>query len=100
MNPTTLASGLVRLFQAYANQRSETPLFLAIIQRGLLDAAGVYDTTHKMPPHVQQEALDFLTGHNGRLCASFCDLEPSWYLKHVKTYLRLVAKETNVPRQT
>lgn len=103
MTPANLATGLVQLFQAQANQDSESTLILAVIQRGLLDAAGVNDTSQKMPPRTQQEAIDFLTGRNGRLCACLCDLEPSWYLKHVKTFLRLTArtsKEPHVPRQT
>ena len=102
MTALNLANGLTRLFQAQANQDSESTLFLAVIQRGLLDAAGINDTTQKMPPRIQQEAIDFLTGRNGRLCASLCDLEPSWYLKHVNTYLNLTTKETqtHVPRQT
>ena len=100
MTALNLANGLIRLFQAQANQDSESTLFLAVIQRGLLDAAGINDTTQKMSPWTQREAIDFLTGPNGRLCASLCDLEPSWYLKHVKTYLRLTTKEPHVPRQT
>ena len=100
MTPANLATGLVQLFQAYADQSLESTLILAVIQRGLLDAAGVNDTSQKMQPQTQQEAIDFLTGPNGRLCASLCDLEPSWYLKHVKTYLRLTTKEPHVPRQT
>ena len=100
MTALNLANGLTRLFQAQANQDSESTLFLAVIQRGLLDAAGINDTTQKMSPWTQREAIDFLTGPNGRLCASLCDLEPSWYLKHVKTYLRLTTKEPHVPRQT
>ena len=100
MTPANLATGLVRLFQAYADQSSESTLFLAVIHRGLLDAAGINDTTQKMPPRTQQEAVDFLTGPNGRLCACLCDLEPSWYLKHVNTYLNLTTKEPHVPRQT
>ena len=100
MTPINLANGLTRLFQAQANQDSESALFLAVIQRGLLDAAGVSDTTQKLPPWTQQEAVDFLTGPHGRLYASLCNLEPSWYLKHIKTYLRLTTKEPHVPRQT
>lgn len=102
MTPANLATGLVQLFQEYADQSSESTLFLAVIHRGLLDAAGINDTTQKMPPWTQREAVDFLTGPNGRLCASLCNLEPSWYLKHVNTYLNLTTKETqtHVPRQT
>ena len=100
MTALNLANGLTRLFQAQANQDSESTLFLAVIHRGLLDAAGINDTTQKMSPWTQREAIDFLTGPNGRLCADLCNLEPSWYLKHVKTYLRLTTKEPHVPRQT
>lgn len=100
MTPVDLANGLLRLFQAYAHPRLESALFLAIIHRGLLDAAGVKDTSHTVPPWIQREATDFLLGRNGRLCADLCNLEPSWYLKHVKTFLQLTTKEPHVPRQT
>jgi hypothetical protein len=100
MTPLDLANGLLRLFQAHAHQSLESALFLAIIHRGLLDAAGVKDTSQKVPAGTQREATDFLLGRNGRLYASLCNLEPSWYLKHVKTFLQLTTKEPHVPQQT
>lgn len=95
MTALNLANGLTRLFQEHANQDSESSLILAVIQRSLLDAAGINDTTQKMSPWTQREAVAFLTGPDGRLCASLCDLEPSWYLKHVKTYLRLTTRASS-----
>lgn len=89
MTPLDLANGLLRLFQAYARQSLESALFLAVIHRGLLDAAGVKDTSQTVPPWIQREATEFLLGRTGCMYASLCDLEPSWYLKHVKTFLRL-----------
>ena len=89
MTPLDLANGLLHLFQAYAHQSLESALFLAVIHRGLLDAAGVKDTSQTVPLWTQREATDFLLGRNGRLYADLCNLEPSWYLKHVKTFLRL-----------
>lgn len=89
MTPPDLASGLIRLFQAYALQSRESALFLAVIHRGLLDAAGVSDTTQRLPPWIQREAAEFLLGRTGCQYASLCNLEPSWYLKHVRTFLRL-----------
>lgn len=92
MTPLNLTNGLVRLFQSQANQNSESVLFLAVIHRALLDAAGVKDTSQTVPPWTQQAATDFLTGPNGRLYANLCGLEPSWYLRHVKTFLHLTTQ--------
>ena len=89
MTPLDLANGLLRLFQAYAHQSLESALFLAVIHRGLLDAAGVRDTSQAVPPWIRREAAEFLLGRTGCLYASLCNLEPSWYLKHVRTFLRL-----------
>lgn len=91
MTPIDLANGLLRLFRAYALQSRESAVFLAVIHRGLLDAAGVSDTTQRLPPWIRREAAEFLLGRTGCRYASLCDLEPSWYLKHVKTFLRLTA---------
>lgn len=91
MTPLDLANGLLRLFQAYALQGRESAVFLAVIHRGLLDAAGVRDTSQKVPPWIRREAAEFLLGRTGCQYASLCNLEPSWYLKHVKTFLRLTA---------
>ena len=94
MTPVDLANGLLRLFEAYAHQSPESALFLAVIHRGLLDAAGVKDTSQTVPPWIPREATEFLLGRTGCMYASLCNLEPSWYLKHVKTFLRLTTGAT------
>lgn len=84
-----LANGLVKLLLSHSDNTPETNLLAGIIQRALLDAVGINDTTYPIHPWVLADAKRFLTGSRGRLCAELAGINQEWYLKHVNTYLQI-----------
>lgn len=89
MTPTELANGLAKLLLSQSDNTPETKLFVGIIQRALLDAVGINDTTFPIRPRDLADGKRFLTGSRGRLCAELAGINQEWYLKHVNTYLQI-----------